>query len=212
MSLAIAPLPEVATRQVPVPPGRMTYEEFLDWVPEDFRAEWVDGAVLPMPPPNIEHQTISAYLSRILGTYVEIKELGLVLAAPVQMKVGPELGGREPDILFLQTARLDRLRKVFVNGPADLVVEIISPEHGARDRGEKFYEYEAGGVREYWIIDPPRRAVEFHQLNGEGIYETIPLVAGRYESRALPGMWLEIGWLWERPPLLEVLRAWGLLG
>jgi Uma2 family endonuclease len=51
-----------------------------------------------------------------------------------------------------------------------LIVEIISPESSGRDRGEKFYEYEMAGVREYWLIDPQREQVEFYELNAEGRY------------------------------------------
>lgn len=39
---------------------------------------------------------------------------------------------------------------------ADIVGEIVSKESGKRDRGEKFEEYDASGVREYWLIDPRR--------------------------------------------------------
>ena len=40
-----------------------------------------------------------------------------------------------------------------MNGAADICIEVISPESVIRDRGEKFEEYERGGVGEYWIFD-----------------------------------------------------------
>ena len=80
------------------------------------------------------------------------------------MKIGPDLPGREPDILFIAREHLDRFRDTYLDGPADLVVEIISRDSRARDRGDKFYEYEQGGVREYWLLDYLRRQAEFYQL------------------------------------------------
>ena len=130
------------------------------------------------------------------------------------MKPALSLPGRAPDIFFVATAHLDRLKKTFLEGPADLVVEIISPESRARDRGEKFFEYEAGGVPEYWLLDPLRQQAEFYQLNENGIYRTVPPdQEGRYDSAVLPGLWLQVGWLWQTPlpPLLSVLKAWELV-
>lgn len=61
---------------------------------------------------------------------------------------------------FVAEEHLDRLQEMHLEGPADLVVEIVSPESRLRDRGEKFAEYELAGVSEYWLLDPElRRAV-----------------------------------------------------
>jgi hypothetical protein len=49
----------------------------------------------------------------------------------------------------------------------------VPPESRSRDRGEKYYEYEEGGVREYWLIDPVRRKAEFYQLGADGYYPAI---------------------------------------
>lgn len=95
-----------------------------------------------------------------------------------------------------------------------MVVEIISSESRARDRGEKFCEYEQGGVREYWLIDPIRRQAEFHQLGPDGVYRAMPIgTDGIFRSIVLDGLWLRIDWLWGRPlpTLLSVLKEWGLV-
>jgi Uma2 family endonuclease len=98
--------------------------------------------------------------------------------------------GRAPDILFVTKENSSRLKKTFVDGPADLVVEIISPESRAPDRGEKYYEYEACGVREYWLLDPQRKQTEWYQLNENGIYQWVAAQDGVYHSRVLEGLWL----------------------
>lgn len=126
------------------PPGKMTYEEFLAWADEDTWAEWVDGEVIILSPALLRHQQIATFLATSINFFVDAHQLGVVLTPPFQMKIGPDLPGREPDILFIAREHFDRFRDTYLDGPADLIVEIISRDSRARDRGEKFYEYEQG--------------------------------------------------------------------
>jgi Uma2 family endonuclease len=138
-------------------PTRMSYEEFLDWCDEDTLAEWVDGQVIMTSPASFRHQEIVDFLVQTLGIYVQEQQLGRIISAPFQMKLSASRSGREPDVLFITQAHLDRLKGTYLDGPADLAVEVVSPESRLRDRGEKLAEYEMGGVWEYWIIDPEQR-------------------------------------------------------
>jgi len=193
---------------------KISYEEFLEWTDEDQHVEWVEGELVPMSPVSNRHQDISGFLLALLRFYTEARHLGEVRSEPYQMKPGPTLPGRAPDIFFVADAHLSWMKKTYLDGPADLAVEIISPESRARDRGDKFYEYEQGGVPEYWLIDPVREQAEFYQRDDNGFYRPIlPDAQGHYHSAALPGLWLQVNWLWETPlpPLLDVLRAWGLV-
>ncbi|MBI4586704.1 MAG: Uma2 family endonuclease [Planctomycetes bacterium] len=130
------------------------------------------------------------------------------------MKTGPDLPGREPSLYFIARKNLHRLKKKHLQGPADLVVEVISPDSRARDRGEKFYEYKQGGVREYWMIDYERKQAEFFVLDKNGIYRPAPIGKdGIYRSAVLKGLWIKVDWLWPKrlPTLMSVLKAWGLV-
>nr|HID13120.1 Uma2 family endonuclease [Anaerolineae bacterium] len=198
---ALSEAPPQAEGAKPTLP-RMTYEEFLEWADEDTWAEWVDGEVIVLSPASTRHQDIADLLTSVLRMYVDSRELGRVISAPFQMKLER---GREPDLLFVAREHLGRLLESRLDGPADLVVEIASPDSIARDRGEKFYEYEAGGVREYWLIDPDRRWAEFYHLGEDGRYRTAFAEAeGVYHSEVLPCFWLRVEWLWQEPlPLVE---------
>lgn len=188
---------------IPAPSNRMTYEEFLDWADEDSRAEWVDGRVVVASPASARHQNAVAFVFRIIARYVELQNLGQVFVAPFQQKLPHS--GREPDVLFVATAHLDRLRPERkpnrVVGPADLVVEVVSvPESVERDREDKFREYQQGGVPEYWLISPDDREADFFQLNAHGVYQSVAVdEQGVYTSRELPGLWLKVDWLWQDP-------------
>jgi Uma2 family endonuclease len=192
-------------------PTAMSYEDFLRAY-DGIHAEWVNGEVVPMTPVSPRHQQVAIFLSALFQHFCEQRNTGTVLSAPVQMKVGE--AAREPDVMVLTPEHADRIRPSCVEGPADLVVEIISPESRGRDRGDKYYEYEQAGVREYWLVDPQRKQAEFYRLTTDGVYELVRSDdRGRFESRVLPGLWIEVDWLWQEPlpPLLGVLKEWGLV-
>lgn len=193
---------------------KISYEEFLERIDENPHVEWVDGEIIEMSPIFERHEDLSGFLKPLVRHFAEAYNLGVVRGEPFQMKPALSLPGRAPDFFFVATAHLDRLRSTYLEGPADLVVEIISPESRARDRGDKFFEYEAAGIPEYWLLDPIREQAEFYQLDPGGIYRLAALDAeGRYNSVVLPGLWLQVSWLWQTPlpPLLSVLRAWELI-
>jgi Uma2 family endonuclease len=176
----------------------MSYEQFLSVTDEDTHAEWVDGKVIFFMPPGTRHQEMVTFLVTLLGAFVRHFGLGKLLTAPYEMKLSPEGSAREPDILFVATERLDRLTEQRLAGPADLVVEVISPESVARDRSEKFYEYQEAGVREYWLIDPRpgRQRADFWVLDDSGQYSPALVDEdGVYRSTVLPNFWLNVDWL-----------------
>jgi Uma2 family endonuclease len=194
----------------PNPVTKITFEDFLAWSDEDTRAEWVDGAIEMPSPASARRQQITQFLVQVIAAFLRVRPLGSLVEAPFLMKLAQS--AREPDLLFVAANHRDRLTPTYLDGPADLVVEVVSPESAARDRGEKFYEYQAAGIPEYWLIDPRTEHAEFYQLTTKGVYEVVPLDAdGKYHSKALPGLWLRVSWLWQDPSpdpddvLLEML-------
>lgn len=195
-------------------PPKLTYEEFLQWDGENQHVEWVNGEVVYMAPISSDHQDVGGYLLSLIRCFVEAHDLGVVRYEPFQMKTGPDLPGRAPDILFVAKKNLPRLKKLHLEGPADLVVEIISPGSRQVDRKEKYREYEQGGVREYWLLDPDRKQADFYQLDRDGIYKPAAIGNdGTFHSAVLKGLWLKVDWLWQRPlpSLLNVLKQWNLV-
>jgi Uma2 family endonuclease len=206
----------VAVLEAPVaskPSTRMTYDEFLAWAEEDTRAEWVNGEVVFTGQVSKLHQEVGAFLFPLIKLFVEFYQLGIVFYESFQMKTGAGMPGRLPDIHFVAKENFSRIKENYVEGPADLVIEIISTESRSRDRGDKFYEYEQGGVREYWLLDPLRKQAEFYQLGEDGIFRLIsPDNEGKYHSTTLPGLWIDVNWLWQSPlpTSLSVLKEWKL--
>jgi Uma2 family endonuclease len=121
-----------------------------------------------------------------------------VLNAPFMMKLAQS--ARKPDVLFVKREHLDRLKETYLDGPADLAIEVLSPESVGRDRGDKFFEYERAGIPEYWLIDPATHRAEFYQVGEAGVYQLIaPDAESIYHSAQVEGFWLRVAWLWQEP-------------
>lgn len=191
----------------------MSFVEFLEWGDRPFFAEWEDGKVLVMSPAFQAHQELSSWLETVLRLFVRTQKLGQVFRAPFTVLLLQTQQGREPDILFVRRENLERVHDTYVEGPPDVVVEIVSPESVSRDRGRKFVEYEAEGVPEYWLLDPMRKQAEFYRLGPEGHYRLDISPDGTFHSRAIDGFWLQADWLWQEPlpDELEILTILGVL-
>jgi Uma2 family endonuclease len=167
-------------------------------------------------PPKDKHQEMAGFLYYLIASFVHMLNLGAVRFAPLEMRLIPGKVSREPDILFIARDNLQRLTPERLDGPADLVVEIISEESVTRDRVRKFQEYQQAGVAEYWLIDPRpgKQQAAFYQRSPQGTYQAAELdSSGRYHSAVLRGFWLRPDWLWQEPlpdPLSTFLEVRGL--
>lgn len=207
-------IPEKTGATAPiVPETKISFEDFLVKYDGQF-AEWRDGEVILNMTASDRHQDLVRFLTIIIGVFVEENDLGIIRTAPLVMKLSKEKRGREPDLFFVSKKNLHRLKKNYLDGAADLVIEIISPESRGRDRGDKFYEYEKEGVKEYWLIDYERKQVEFYNLDKKGIYQLSPADKNNvFHSQVLKNLELKVDWLWQEklPGLLDILKEWKLI-
>ena len=164
-----------------------------------------------MSPVSLPHQQIVQFLLYLMMHDAEDNDTGKVLMTPFQMRLRSVRRGREPDLIFMLKANLGRLQHNYLDGPADLAVEVVSPESMQRDRETKYGEYEQAGVREYWVLDPDTQRADFFVLSAAGRCEPMaPDASGVYRSAMLPGFWLNVNWLWQQPlpALRQILREW----
>ena len=79
---------------------------------------------------------------------------------------------------------------------------------------EKLAEYEMGGIREYWVIDPEEQRADFYVLAADGRYERRRTDEdGIYPCEVIAGFRLREAWLWQQPlpKALSVLRELGVV-
>jgi Uma2 family endonuclease len=70
----------------------------------------------------------------------------------------------QPDLVFVRRERGAKITDRGIEGPPDLVVEVLSPSTAFRDRGLKREGYAEFGVPGYWIIDPSAGCLEVYRL------------------------------------------------
>jgi Uma2 family endonuclease len=141
-----------------------TYAEFERLPGDDGnRYEIIAGELVVNPGPGLQHQEIVGRLHLLLRPFVDAHRLGRVILSPfdVLFAEGDYLA---PDLLFVRSERASIVRERGVEGAPDLVVEIVSPSTGFRDRGLKRERYAHYGVAEYWVIDPRAGRIDVYRL------------------------------------------------
>ncbi|MCU0513148.1 MAG: Uma2 family endonuclease [Anaerolineae bacterium] len=195
----LAPGMIVASDSLTILAANVSAEVYMEKYAEP-GCEWVAGVVYKMAPVGLRHENIRDYLRDLLRIYFAFNPIGQVRGEPFVMRLPavPECR-REPDLLVvLHNNDKARLTETFLDGPADICIEVVSPGSVSVDHGEKFSEYEKGGVTEYWIVDPLRDECRFYRLNEHNIYVRQPEDAqGNYTTAQLPGLRLNVAALWE---------------
>ena len=143
---------------------RLTVMDYLK-KPESMRpTELVYGFVREPPAPRYGHQSLLTHLGALLDLHVRERQLGQVCVSPVDIVLDEAAGlVVQPDLVFVGRERLAFVRdRVF--GPPDLAIEILSPGTAKRDRTTKLGWYRQYGVRECWLVDAVKHALEVFEL------------------------------------------------
>ncbi|MBL7813960.1 MAG: Uma2 family endonuclease [Saprospiraceae bacterium] len=173
-------------------PKLLTYDDYVKLTPPDSgNYELHNGKILFMATPNATHQTISMNLSAHIWQYIRPRQLGKVLAAPMDT-VFTQHDVLQPDLLFVSKEREDIIQKV-VQGVPDLVVEIKSQGNSSAEMSYKKYIYESTGVREYWYILPEKQQViQYENIDNELIRIKVLEIDDTLKSIVIEGFELAI--------------------
>ncbi|MBK8975493.1 MAG: Uma2 family endonuclease [Planctomycetes bacterium] len=138
------------------PAPQLTYADYLAFPDDGQRHELLAGVHVVNPAPRMRHQLASTRLSVALDRLVTERGAGVVVAAPIDVRLSDE-DGVQPDLAVVLRGSRARVRERGIDGPPDLVVEILSRATRRLDLGPKRDRYERLGVGEYWIVDLDRR-------------------------------------------------------
>lgn len=135
-----------------------TEEDYYN-IPEDIRAELIDGQIYYQAAPGRLHQKISGQLYTNISQYISKKNGTCeVYYAPFAVKLFKDKKNIvEPDISVICDP--DKLTDRGCTGAPDWIVEIISPSNPEHDYIRKLNLYKDAGVREYWIVDPENKKI-----------------------------------------------------
>jgi Uma2 family endonuclease len=177
--------------------GPHTFEDFCALIREDQKADLINGVIYMASPENTDDNKLFVWLITIMNLFARKRKLGQIFGSRVAFRLA-EKHGPESDIAFVRSKNLDRVERGGVKGPADLAVEIVSPDSVERDYYSKRELYETHAIPEYWIIDEMDLKVTLLRLK-QGKYREIRPKKGELHSEVLTGFWLRPKWLWQDP-------------
>ncbi len=175
--------------------------EFEALADEDLKAEYIDGVMIVHSPASVRHERYVAFLLTLLNLHLSQRGAGLVLAGNALFRVGPRRFA--PDVMVVQEET--RVGPKEIEGPPDLVIEVLSESTRGYDLGEKRVAYREIGVPEIWFVDPEEQVVIVEGRESGYLGETVR--KGWVVSRTVPGFQIRAEWLWQEP-LPSVLECW----
>ena len=148
--------------------NKLTYADYAK-TPDDERYELLDGELVKVPTPLVNHQRVLGNLMLKVASFVWERNLGCVYPRPTDVVLS-DTTVVEPDILYVSSQRSHIITLENIQGAPDLVVEIFDPPTAERDRTVKLDLYAQYGVKEYWIVDPDDKTITV-LLRGESHFE-----------------------------------------
>ncbi len=148
--------------------ARLTYQDYLN-TPDDERYELLNGELILVASPNMDHQDVVTNLGTHVSVFVREGDLGRLYFAPTDAILS-DSEVVQPDLLFISKEREHIRTPANIQGAPDLIVEILSPSSARRDWGYKRELYAKHEVKEYWIVDPTNRVV-FVMLLNDGVLD-----------------------------------------
>lgn len=158
-------------------------------LPEEKRAELIDGQLYAMAPPSRMHQELSFSIARKIADYIDSHNGNCkVYTAPFAVNLNADdTTYVEPDISII--CDKSKLSDKGCNGAPDFIIEIVSPSSRKMDYITKNTKYSEAGVREYWIVDPEKeRTTVYHyekDVSPTIILFSQPLNSGIYSDLSI---------------------------
>lgn len=155
MTILAEPTPVAAPRQ------RMTMDEFMA-LPDAERYELLEGILIERKPMGVLSSYVASHIQGELYVFCRERNAGEVFGADVTYACfGHEATGRRPDVSFVARGRVpaDQIPEDYFQIPADLAVEVVSPNDLAYTVEDKVGLYLRHGFGEVWVVYPNTRSV-----------------------------------------------------
>jgi Uma2 family endonuclease len=173
---------------------KLTYADYLRLPDDGLRHEIIDGEHYVTPAPTVRHQEISGRLFYQIQQYLERQPIGKLFYAPLDALLS-EFDIVVPDLVYISNERSSFLTAKNLQGPPDLVIEILSPSTKHRDLGIKRDLYGRVGIQEYWLVDQMQEVVDVCRSES-GLTFAAPVKYAKnaiLKSPLFPGLELSLG-------------------
>lgn len=167
---------------------KLTYEDLANTPEDGKRYEIIDGKLYVSPAPRVRHQVVVGELHANLYNFLKGHPVGRVYLGPCDVLLSLH-DVVEPDLLFVARGHEEILTELNLQGPPDLVVEVLSPSNRRHDEVRKWRLYERSGVREYWIVDAAKGRIRiFRQTTGSTFGPAVEISAATGDALTTPLM------------------------
>lgn len=146
--------------------GEFTVDDYRR-LPDEVRAELIDGELIYMEAPDYMHQELIMELSVAFVNCIRANK-GTCRVALSPLDVQLDCDDRtmvQPDLVVICDEK--KIVRKGICGAPDLCVEVLSPSTRKKDCTLKVQKYMNAGVREYWIVDPDKKTVLTYRFEGE---------------------------------------------
>jgi Uma2 family endonuclease len=139
---------------------------------------------------------VSRNLEYILHRHALATACGSIFDARIDVILSPTTIV-QPDLVFIAAARAALISSRGIEGPPDLVVEIVSPSTARQDRVTKPALYPRSGVRFFWVLDPGAQSFEEYELAAGG-YQQVQVARGKtpVTTAMFPRLVIELAAVW----------------
>lgn len=151
-----------------------TYEDYLQ-LDDKYEYEIIGGKLFMTPKPRPLHQEVVGRLYVALHNFLKQRNIQGKIFLDVDVIFGNQVVS--PDIIYITHERLSIISETNIQGPPDLIIEVLSPSTQKYDRKQKSQLYYTNGVKEYWLIDPATQLAEVFAREDKGWYR-----AGVYDE------------------------------
>ncbi|AVH67605.1 Uma2 family endonuclease [Nostoc sp. 'Peltigera membranacea cyanobiont' N6] len=175
-------------------PKLLTFNEFIEWYPNDGkRYELHKGVIIEMPPPTGSHEKVVGFIAHKLTVEFDRLNLPYTIPKTVSIKTPSAESAYSPDVLLLNLDNLDneplfqKQSTVSLAASVPIVIEVVS-SNWRDDYYNKLRDYEEMGIPEYWIAD--YAALGARKFIGNPKQPTIfvcELVDGEYQMISFQG-------------------------
>lgn len=161
-------------------------------LPENVRAELIDGQFYYMAAPSRIHQKILNTVNNTIFNYIRSKGGSCeVYPAPFAVKLfNDRKTVVEPDISVICDP--NKLTDQGCAGAPDWIIEIVSPSTSSHDYVRKLNLYMDAGVREYWIVDPVQRHIVVYYLEKTQFKMTTYTFQDKVKVNLYDDLWISL--------------------
>lgn len=169
------------------------------WTQAEFRLlpegppfyELEEGVLLEMARPRGRHQEIIGHVFSVITPFLRQHQLGKIWPE-VEVDLTPTIT-YVPDLSYLTTEHLAQLANdVAIQGPPDLVVEVLSPSTAMRDKSRKLITYQKTAVPWYWLIDEELLVIEYKNTPEGFLLTQIVAPPDPFTPQLFPGLTINL--------------------